>query len=488
MDKIEIITASKYYKRLFKQKVYKLSLNAGCTCPNRDSTLDTRGCIFCSDGGSGEFAASSYKSITEQIEEAKNKVKDKLDKKSLSSPKYIAYFQAFTNTYGNVDILRAKYLEAISHPEIVALSIATRPDSISNEMLDILSDINKTFPVFIELGLQTIHENTAKYIRRGYGLDVYEDCVRRLEDCNINVVTHLIIGLPNETEDDMLRSVKYVGGISKKYNHVTHGIKLQLLHVLKGTDLEKDYNKGLFNVLSMDEYIDIIYKALQILPKDIVIHRLTGDGDKKLLVEPMWSANKKLVLSEINKLMNPIILASSSPRRKEILEKRHIPFVIRTANVDESSTLTDPKKLVKELSYRKAIAVSAKYPDNIVLGADTVVSIDGTILGKPQDETDAYNMISSLQGRCHEVYTGVTIIGPDKEVTFAEKTDVYVSTMTPSEIKDYIKTGEGGDKAGSYAIQGIFQKYIKSYDKDYENVVGLPGERVESELKKFELT
>jgi len=300
-EKIKIITANEYYKRTFGQKIYKLSLDAGCTCPNRDGTLGTKGCIFCSNGGSGEFAADRTKSITAQIEEAKGRVEAKMHKNA-DSNKYIAYFQAFTNTYGNADELKAKYLEAISHPDIVALSIATRPDCISDEMLEIISSINKSTPVYIELGLQTIHESTAKYIRRSYRLETYDKCVERLSSKGIDIITHIILGLPGESEDMMLQSVDYVRKAVEQHPNITCGIKLQLLHVLKGTDLEKAYNDGAFEVLTLEEYVDIIYKSLAILEDKVIIHRLTGDGDKKLLVAPLWSANKKLVLNEINKL------------------------------------------------------------------------------------------------------------------------------------------------------------------------------------------
>jgi len=300
-EKIRIITANEYYKRTFGQKIYKLSLDAGCTCPNRDGTLGTKGCIFCSNGSSGEFAADRTKSITAQIEEAKSRVHAKMPKNA-DSNKYIAYFQAFTNTYGNADELKAKYLEAISHPDIVALSIATRPDCISDEMLEIISSINKSIPVYVELGLQTIHESTAKYIRRGYKLETYDKCVERLSSKGIDIITHIILGLPGESEEMMLQSVDYVRKTAEQSSNITCGIKLQLLHVLKGTDLEKAYNDGVFEVLTLEEYVDIIYKSLAILEDKVVIHRLTGDGDKKLLVAPLWSANKKLVLNEINKL------------------------------------------------------------------------------------------------------------------------------------------------------------------------------------------
>ncbi len=296
-NRIPITTANSYYRKLFGCKVYKLSLDIGCTCPTRDGTLGTGGCIFCSAGGSGEFAGDRDKSVTEQINDAKKLVEAKMP-----GNKYIAYLQAFTNTYGNVELLRKKYLEAVSHPDIVGLSIATRPDCLSDEILDVICTINRTYPVWVELGLQTIHEASAEYIRRGYTLDVYDEAMRKLSERGIDVITHVILGLPNENVDMMLESVDYVGKMSEKYSNITHGIKLQLLHVLKGTDLEKDYNNGLFNTMTPEEYVNVIRKSLSILPRDVIIHRLTGDGDKKLLVAPKWSANKKLVINELSKL------------------------------------------------------------------------------------------------------------------------------------------------------------------------------------------
>lgn len=279
-----------YLRDTFGEKVYKLSLNAGFTCPNRDGTIDTRGCIFCSKGGSGDFAESASLSITEQIESGKKRVE-----KKIKNGKYIAYFQAFTNTYAPLDILREKFCEAIHHKDIVALSVATRPDCLGEDVLKLLAELNSIKPVFVELGLQTIHEESAKYIRRGYSLDVYDKAVKDLKKTGVNIVVHIILGLPNETKSDMLESVKYVcdGGIN--------GIKLQLLHVLKNTDLEKDYNAGKFKVLEFDEYLDIIKACVDLIPQNIVIHRLTGDGAKKDLIAPLWSADKKRVLNAINK-------------------------------------------------------------------------------------------------------------------------------------------------------------------------------------------
>lgn len=292
---MEYLSFNKYLKDKFGQKVYKISLDGGFTCPNRDGKTGTRGCIFCSKGGSGDFAESREMSITEQIESGKKKVE-----KKIKSDKYIAYFQAFTNTYAPIEILRQKYEEAINHPDIVALSIATRPDCLGDDVLRLLDEMNKIKPVFVELGLQTVHQKSAKYIRRGYDLSVYDKAVRDLKKIGVNVVVHVILGLPNESENDMLETVKYV------CESGANGIKLQLLHVIDGTDLAKDYEKGLFKTLEFDEYVNLIVKCVKIIPKDIVIHRLTGDGAKKDLIAPLWSADKKRVLNAINKALREI--------------------------------------------------------------------------------------------------------------------------------------------------------------------------------------
>lgn len=285
-------TLNSYLKNKFGCKVYKLAIDGGFTCPNRDGTLGTRGCIFCSRGGSGEFAESKEKSVTQQIDDGKKRVE-----KKIKDGKYIAYFQAFTNTYAPLCKLRSLYIEAINHPDIVALSIGTRPDSLGNDVLELLDEMNKIKPVFIELGLQTIHENTAQYIRRGYPLEVYDKAVDDLHKIGINVVTHLIIGLPGENEQDILQSVEYV---CKK----TDGIKLQLLHILEGTDLADEYRERKVDVLSLEEYTSIIKHCVEIIPDNVVIHRLTGDGAKKDLIAPLWSADKKNVLNTINKALS----------------------------------------------------------------------------------------------------------------------------------------------------------------------------------------
>lgn len=284
-------TLNNYLKERFGEKVYKIALNGGFTCPNRDGTIDTRGCIFCSKGGSGDFAESPDLTITEQIENGKKRLE-----KKIKNGKYIAYFQAFTNTYAPVERLRKIYEEAINHPDIVALSIGTRPDCLGDDVLALLDELNKIKPIFVELGLQTINEDTAKYIRRGYTLEVYDKAVADLHKIGINVVTHIILGLPNESKKDMLNSVKYAC-------KVTDGIKLQLLHILKGTDLAKDYEQGKFEVLTLEQYTEIIKECVQIIPENVVIHRLTGDGAKKDLIAPLWSADKKTVLNTINRAL-----------------------------------------------------------------------------------------------------------------------------------------------------------------------------------------
>jgi len=287
---MEYYSLNQYLRDRFGEKVYKIALDGGFTCPNRDGTIDTRGCIFCSGMGSGDFAEDRCNSITEQIEKGKQRLSDKI-----TNGKYIAYFQAFTNTYAPVEELRRKYMEAVHHPDIVAVSIATRPDCLSDEVLGLLDELNHIKPIWVELGLQTIHERTAKYIRRGYSLQIYDDAVAKLKAMDVNIIVHVILGLPGESRKEMLETVHYVGN-----SHV-NGIKLQLLHVIKGTDLEKEYQKGTFHVMEMEEYTDLVADCIALLPEDMVIHRMTGDGDKKTLVAPLWSGDKKKVLNLLNK-------------------------------------------------------------------------------------------------------------------------------------------------------------------------------------------
>lgn len=277
-----------HLKETYGEKLYKLSLNGGMSCPNRDGTLDTRGCIFCSSGGSGDFASAPSLSVTDQIEAAKALVSSK------HSSSYIAYFQAYTNTYAPVERLRALFCEAIHHPDIRILSIATRPDCLSEEILNLLSELNEIKPVWIELGLQTIHQETADFIRRGYELSVFEKAVSELRSRKITVIVHTIIALPGESKEMLLKMIDYLN--SKDIQ----GIKLQLLHVLKGTDLADFYAEHPFFIPSMEEYFDLLGACICRLRPDIVIHRLTGDGPKPLLIAPMWSTNKRYVLNQMN--------------------------------------------------------------------------------------------------------------------------------------------------------------------------------------------
>ena len=276
-------------KKRFGEKVYRLALNGGMTCPNRDGTVGHGGCIFCSGGGSGEFASDPALSIREQIESGKERLSHKRPVNA-----YIAYFQAFTNTYAPVDYLRTIFTEAIAHPQVVLLSIATRPDCLQPEIVELLAQLNQIKPVWVELGLQTMHEETARYIRRGYSLSCFETAVKNLKDAGLEVIVHTILGLPGESKEDILETIDYL-------NHKDiQGIKLQLLHVLKGTDLASDYLDGKFKVYSMEEYIDLVISCLERLSPDIVVHRVTGDGPKALLIAPLWSSAKKTVLNTLH--------------------------------------------------------------------------------------------------------------------------------------------------------------------------------------------
>lgn len=286
-----------YLKQRFGEKVYKVALDGGMTCPNRDGTLDTRGCIFCSAGGSGDFAAPLCESVTEQINQAIFGIRASKQKKqkTLVCNKFIAYFQSYTNTYASIGHLRKIFTEAISHPSIVALSIGTRPDCLGDEVLSLLKELNQIKPVFVELGLQSIHEKTAEFIRRGYPLSVFDKAVNDLSSIGIEIVVHLIIGLPFESREDLLSSIHYIAKLP------IQGVKLQLLHVLKGTDLADHLEE--IKILRMEEYIDLIILCLEHLPENITIHRITGDGPKDLLLAPLWSKNKKQVMNEINKTL-----------------------------------------------------------------------------------------------------------------------------------------------------------------------------------------
>ena len=283
-------TLSDHYREKFGCKVYKLSLDGGFSCPNRDGTLGTGGCIFCT--GSGEFAEGGPEPIAIQLERAKTRVAAKN-----KGGKYMAYFQAFTNTYGPVEKLRQLYLQAIEPEEIVGLSIGTRPDCLGDDILALLEEINRIKPVSVELGLQTIHAETARYIRRGYDAAVYYDAVQRLKQAGIEVVTHIILGLPGETAEMMLQTTRAAVAAG------TDGVKFHLLHVLRGTDLEKAYAAGKFRCLSMEEYGEILKQCVDLLPETVVVHRITGDGAKKDLIAPLWSADKKRVLNYLHRVL-----------------------------------------------------------------------------------------------------------------------------------------------------------------------------------------
>lgn len=275
-------------KEKFGQKLYKIALDGGFTCPNRDGTIGTRGCSFCL-GGSGNFAEEKCESVFEQIERAK-----RLVEKKNSSGKYIAYFQSYTNTYAPPEKLRRLFGEAAAHPDIAAISVGTRPDCLPPEVIEVLSELNGIKPVWVELGLQTIHGRTAEKIRRGYPLSVFDEAIKSCKAAELYTVVHMIIGLPGETAEMAAQTAAYIGKSG------ADGIKLQLLHVLRGTDLAADYAAGLFDVMSMDEYIAALEECIRRLPPNITIHRLTGDGDKKYLVAPLWSGDKKRVLNAVN--------------------------------------------------------------------------------------------------------------------------------------------------------------------------------------------
>ena len=286
-----MLTLNEYCRKKFGEKLYKISLNGGFTCPNRDGKAGTGGCIFCSAGGSGDFAADAGMPVDAQIEFAKKRLGEKGE-----GLKYIAYFQSFTGTYGDIDALFAMYKEAAEREDIVGLSIATRPDCLGEKELNMLECLREIKPLWVELGLQTVHADTAKYINRGYDLCVYDRAMEDLAKLDVHRITHVILGLPGEDRERMLETVRYAGA-------KTDGIKLQLLHVLRGTRLADEYAAGAFKAMEPQEYYDTVADALEILGEDIVIHRLTGDGAKKDLIAPTWSADKKRVLADLNRTL-----------------------------------------------------------------------------------------------------------------------------------------------------------------------------------------
>lgn len=297
------IRLSNYLKSIYGEKIYRLSLSSGCTCPNRDGSIVlpdgthlTGGCTFCSEGGSGEFAAE-IATIDEQIEDAKKRIRNKTDAR-----RFIAYFQSYTNTYGDVERLKKLYLETIQKDEIEILSIGTRPDCIGEDVLEMLSELRKIKPVWVELGLQTIHEKSAEHFHRGYDLVTFEKSYKRLKACDINVIVHVIFGLPGESYEDMLETVRYLSKMSPELD----GIKLQNLQILKGTQMYEEYKKKPFHILSLEEHVQLLVESLKILPKNTVVHRMTGDGPRSLLIEPLWSLDKKHVLNTINRNVNSL--------------------------------------------------------------------------------------------------------------------------------------------------------------------------------------
>ena len=319
---MEYTSLSDYCKETFGEKLYKLSLDSGCTCPNRDGLLDTRGCLFCSAGGSGDFAAARNP-LDRQLEEAKRRIRNKFPEGDSEEGRYIAYVQSFTGTYpgkdgfvkdangvSSFDRMRKRYLALVQRPEVRVLSIATRPDCLGPEALDLLKELRAINPVWVELGLQTSNEETAEYIRRCYRNEVYEQAVQNLNALDIPVITHVILGLPGETKEDMATTVRYAVDCG------TWGIKLQLLHVLEGTDLGEQYKAQEagtplpgarpIRIMTLDEYTDLLCALLPLIPRDVVIHRITGDGPKRLLLAPLWSGDKKRVLNTINKAIREL--------------------------------------------------------------------------------------------------------------------------------------------------------------------------------------
>ena len=292
-----MITAASHYKDRFGHKMYKAAISLEVTCPNRDGTKGTGGCAFCSSEGSGEFASSCKLPVSEQIDDAIRRLENKVP----ADTGYIAYFQSFTSTYCDADYLRAKLDEAASHPKVEALSVATRPDCLPEDILDVLGDAAKKIPLYVELGLQTSDDDVAASFGRGYETRVYDEAVKALKARNINVITHVIFGLPGEDKDMMLRSVKHAVEAG------TDGLKFTCLYINKGTRYEQLYSEGKIAVLEQQEYFDIVSDALELVPHNVVIHRLTGDGAKKVLIAPMWTANKRQVVNYINRRFKDLL-------------------------------------------------------------------------------------------------------------------------------------------------------------------------------------
>ncbi len=297
-------------KRLYGKKLYKLSLNGGMSCPNRDGSKGTGGCIFCSGGGSGEFASGAALSVKEQLAAAKELVKKKLPRRAPGG--YIAYFQAYTNTYGPLPLLERLFTEAMDDDEVEILSVATRPDCLPDEVIKLLSRLNRRKPVWVELGLQTIHEKTAKWIRRGYPLSCFDGAARRLEEAGIPLTAHVILGLPGEGRKELLETIDHLNRLR------IWGVKLQLLHILSGTGLEESFRAGRVRALSFEEYEELLFSAIARLRPEAVIHRITGDGPKRLLLAPLWSGNKREVLNRLSRDMKAAGLLQGMNFKEEV--------------------------------------------------------------------------------------------------------------------------------------------------------------------------
>lgn len=281
-----------FLRNKFGEKIYKISLDGGFTCPNRDGKVSRGGCTFCSTRGSGDFAGSRILSITEQFEDRK-----KIMEKKWKDGKYIAYFQAYTNTYAPVEELKRKYEEALAQENVIALSIATRPDCLDEDVLDYLEELNKNIYLWVELGLQTINDETGRNFNRGYDLKVFDKSLKELQKRKIEVVVHTIFGLPGETKEDMLKTINYVA------HSGAQGIKFHLLHLMMGTKMVRQYESGELQLLSKEDYIDLICKGVSMLPEEMVVHRLTGDAPRESLIGPMWSLKKWEVLNDIDKAL-----------------------------------------------------------------------------------------------------------------------------------------------------------------------------------------
>ncbi len=312
-----VLTLSDYLKSKFGQKVYKIALSSGCTCPNRDGTIGTGGCTFCTAGGSGEFASPfrGEEQVAQEIEAAKERIARKFPKGlPPEERKYIAYFQSYTNTYGDTKRLNHLYQKVLERPDIVALSVGTRPDCLEDDKIKMLEELNELKPVWVELGLQTIHDRTARIIHRGYPTSVFTDCYGRLKKAGLTVIVHVILGLPGETREEMLETVQYLANLTPPLD----GIKLQMLNILEGSQMAEEYKENPFPQMSMEEYCDLVVDCLKLLPKETVVHRMTGDGPRKLLISPKWITDKKRVMNMLRKKVQEAQEPAEEDRCKKV--------------------------------------------------------------------------------------------------------------------------------------------------------------------------